>query len=100
MIPALSVANKIFAKPRRNYLSNRGAITSQTAAQLPLKPRRQIKDHRDTCSLSFAKPRRTHFSHIFVVKTGSKIAQFRGLAAVLATLPAVIIHLQDSVLYK
>ena len=53
----------------------------QTAAQLPLKPRRQIKAHRDTCSWSFAKPRCTSLSW-------SRTAQFRGLAAVLATLIA------------
>ena len=34
----------------------------QTVAHLPLKPRRQIKAHRDTCNWSFAKPRRTCFS--------------------------------------
>ena len=53
---------------------NRGAFTSQ------------IKAHRDTCSWYFAKPRRTRFSLFFVVKTGSKVAQFCGLATVLATL--------------
>ena len=34
----------------------------QTAVHLPLKPRCQIKAHRDTCSWYFAKPRRTRFS--------------------------------------
>ena len=46
----LSVANKKIAKPRRIYLSKRGAK-----------------------------------SKFFVVKTGSKVAQFRGLTLVLAT---------------
>ena len=65
-----SVANRNFAKPRRIYLSNRSVRSKPIEIRV----------------IDFAKPRRTCFSLFFVVKTVSKVAQFRGLAAVLATL--------------
>ena len=70
----------------------------QTAAHLPLKPRRQIKAHRDTCSWYFTKPRRTRFSPFFVVKTGLKVAQFCGLAVVLETLQRLLWFIWLSIL--
>ena len=44
----------------------------QTTAEVPLKPRCQIKAHRDTCSWSFAKPRGTCFLGV----KSSPIARF------------------------
>ena len=71
------IANKNFVKPRRIYLSNRGARSKPIEIC--------VADIRQTVAHPF-----------FVVKTGSKVAQFRGLAMVLATLIVVLFNDYDN----